>query len=239
MATTTERVRGIRNNNPGNIRWGDPWQGLVPFEQRTDPDFCQFTDPTWGIRAIVRILITYQDKRRAADGSVIDTVAEIIERWAPPNENDTSAYINSVCLLTGFTASEELDMHNYDHVRPLVEAIIRCECGTGPLYPNGPMNTWYSDEVIDQGLRLAGVVRKTKEIAKVPVTKETVGATAVGAVGVVQIVDALPQITHAIEDAQGHLSSGTITGIICGALSLTIAAVIAWSQVRRYRDGLI
>lgn len=130
-------------------------------------------------------------------------------------------------------------MHNYDHVRPLVEAIIRCECGTGPLYPNGPMNTWYSDEVIDQGLRLAGVVRKTKEIAKVPVTKETVGATAVGAVGVVQIVDALPQITHAIEDAQGHLSSGTITGIICGALSLTIAAVIAWSQVRRYRDGLI
>lgn len=22
--------RGIRNNNPGNIRWGDDWKGLVP-----------------------------------------------------------------------------------------------------------------------------------------------------------------------------------------------------------------
>ncbi|MEQ2017041.1 structural protein, partial [Photorhabdus bodei] len=37
--------RGIRNNNPGNIRWGDDWQGLIPASQRTDKSFCQFVSP--------------------------------------------------------------------------------------------------------------------------------------------------------------------------------------------------
>lgn len=41
----TNSPRGIRNNNPGNIRWGDDWKGLVPKEQRTDKAFCQFVAP--------------------------------------------------------------------------------------------------------------------------------------------------------------------------------------------------
>lgn len=57
-----DKPRGIRNNNPGNLRWGDPWQGLVPEAQRTDKDFCQFVAPAWGIRALAITLISYQDK---------------------------------------------------------------------------------------------------------------------------------------------------------------------------------
>ncbi|SDB51146.1 hypothetical protein SAMN03159290_03904 [Pseudomonas sp. NFACC13-1] len=77
---------------------------------QTDSQYVQYINPRWGIRAIARVLITYQDKRHAADGSTIDTVREIIERWAPPSENNTDAYIISVarprscgiqCLPTG------------------------------------------------------------------------------------------------------------------------------------------
>jgi len=33
--------RGIRNHNPGNIRWGDPWQGLRPKAKRTDTAYAR------------------------------------------------------------------------------------------------------------------------------------------------------------------------------------------------------
>ena len=33
--------RGIRNNNPGNIRHSDQWKGLTP--EQPDPDFCTFS----------------------------------------------------------------------------------------------------------------------------------------------------------------------------------------------------
>ena len=58
--------------------------------------FCRFETPAYGIRAMCRLFITYQDARLAKDGSRIDTVAEIIERYAPSTENDTLAYIKSV-----------------------------------------------------------------------------------------------------------------------------------------------
>lgn len=78
-------------------------------------------------------LITYHDKRRAKDGSSIDTIREVIERWAPPNENNTDAYINEVSKAVGVTADMIIDLHDYDILRPLVEAIIRHENGRGPL----------------------------------------------------------------------------------------------------------
>lgn len=53
--------RGIRNNNPGNIRWGSDWQGLISEEERTDKSFCQFQDPVYGLRAMVKIIFTYQE----------------------------------------------------------------------------------------------------------------------------------------------------------------------------------
>ncbi len=50
--------RGVRNNNPGNIRLGIAWNGLAP--EQTDPDFCQFITPQFGIRALCIVLLTYQ-----------------------------------------------------------------------------------------------------------------------------------------------------------------------------------
>lgn len=151
--TAQAATRGIRNNNPGNIEIGAPWQGLMPRERMTaaqaaETRFCVFEDPTWGIRAIARILITYQDKRRARDGSPIDTLEEIIERWAPPSENDTDAYVRHLRQVLGIEPGRQLDVHRYETMRALVIGIVRHEnSGQQP----------YTDAQIDKGLVLAGI----------------------------------------------------------------------------------
>jgi len=124
--TGNKKPRGIRNNNPGNIRWGDEWQGLVPKFQRTDKSFCQFIAPEYGIRAMIVILCNYQSKYG------LRTITGIIRRWAPPNENDTQAYIDSVAQATGTNADRPLDLTDSRKLFPLLQAIISHENGTQP-----------------------------------------------------------------------------------------------------------
>ena len=113
--------RGIRNHNPGNIRKCDKnnWEGLA--KEQTDNDFCIFTKPVLGIRALARVLITYQEKHGLHD------IESIISRWAPSTENKTGPYIKNVACRTGFDPKKRLDMRNSDHIAPLVKAIIRHE----------------------------------------------------------------------------------------------------------------
>ena len=80
--------RGIRNNNPLNIRVGNNWKGEV--SQPTDHTFEQFTEMKWGCRAAFVILRNYIKRHK------LNTLSKIIERWAPRNENDTKSYIKSV-----------------------------------------------------------------------------------------------------------------------------------------------
>ena len=124
--TTSNVSRGIRNNNPGNIRWGDEWQGLVPKAQRTDKSFCQFVKPEYGIRAMIIILRNYQRKHG------LNTVTGIIKRWAPPNENNTQAYINSVVQATGVTPDPRIDTSDSRFMMKLLQAIIKHENGSQP-----------------------------------------------------------------------------------------------------------
>ena len=124
--TSTSGARGIRNNNPGNIRWGDDWDGLVPKSQRTDKSFCQFTAPEYGIRAMIIILRNYEKKYG------LNTVRKIINRWAPPVENDTEAYVNSVAKQVGVDADKVIDVTDSRVMIPLLEAIITHENGSQP-----------------------------------------------------------------------------------------------------------
>lgn len=148
--------RGIRNYNPGNIeRSNTRWQGMA-LDQSDDERFIVFGHPVWGIRAIARTLITYQDSRRAKDGSRIDSVREIIERWAPAHENDTGAYAKQVAKALGIGPDDErVDVYDFDTMRALVMAIIRHENGPGPL----PGGHWYGDALIAEGLALAGLLK--------------------------------------------------------------------------------
>ena len=143
-----ETPRGIRNFNPGNIRHvkGTRWQGMSA--NQNDTAFVQFIGPQWGIRAIARTLITYQDKHD------LRTVRLIIGRWAPPNENNTESYIRQVAARLGVAPEDRIDVYDYRTMRALTEAIIRHENGAGLL----PEGNWYGEALINEGLHLAGVV---------------------------------------------------------------------------------
>ncbi|HBO7009196.1 TPA: structural protein [Pseudomonas aeruginosa] len=140
--------RGIRNFNPGNIRHakGTRWQGMSA--NQNDSAFVQFTGPQWGIRAIARTLITYQDKH------ALRTIRQIISRWAPPSENNTESYIRQVAARVGVAPDARIDVYDYRTMRTLVEAIVRHENGPGPL----PEGSWFGEGLINEGLHLAGIV---------------------------------------------------------------------------------
>ena len=82
-------TRGERNNNPLNIRrTKSQWLGMR--DQVTDNDFCEFKTLPWGFRAAFKLLQIYYTKYKRC------TLEQIITRWAPPVENNTSAYIDRV-----------------------------------------------------------------------------------------------------------------------------------------------
>jgi hypothetical protein len=230
MSTATPR--GIRNRNPGNIDWHEntKWQGLVPSGERTDQRFCEFKDAVWGIRALAVLLINYQDKYD------INTVRGIIHRWAPSVENDTREYVYAVCDSCDVEADDPLNLHSYEHLRPLVEAIIFHENGRGP---KSTLNSWYDMSVIDEALKRAGVVKTAAVVAAMPVTKETVAATGTAGLGVAQIADVAPQVMDAIDSQQDHLSSGSYVRIAFAVLTIGLAAFIAYSQVKKHQSGVV
>ena len=94
--------RGIRNNNPLNIRRSkDQWKGLA--DAQTDRAFCQFKSLEYGWRAAFYLLTrTYYHKYR------LYTIRTIIRRWAPPGENNTEAYIANVSRLIGIDPDEPI-----------------------------------------------------------------------------------------------------------------------------------
>lgn len=128
-------TRGIRNNNPGNLEASssNPWVGQTGSDGR----FAKFETPEHGIRALGRNLISYQRQG-------IDTVGEIINRWAPPSDNnDTAAYIKAVCAQLGVTANQPLDASNPDTLQALCAAIIKHENGSQP-YSQDQLSTGVS-----------------------------------------------------------------------------------------------
>ncbi|WP_294909520.1 structural protein [Tatumella sp. UBA2305] len=118
--------RGIRNNNPGNIRWGDEWLGLVQPSERTDTEFCQFISPQYGIRAMIVILRNYQIKYG------LNTLFSIINRWAPPDENNTDDYIDNISGIIGVDKFYILDLSRNQMVIAIIKAIIFHENGSQP-----------------------------------------------------------------------------------------------------------
>ena len=91
MSTTNKTIpRGIRNNNPLNIRLtATRWVGMRAKQE--DKGFCQFNSMAYGWRAAFMLLFSYYHKHG------LKTVRDIISRWAPPSDgNDTEAYIKRV-----------------------------------------------------------------------------------------------------------------------------------------------
>lgn len=128
-------ARGVRNNNPGNIDFNkaNDWQGQLGIEEGVStPRFARFDSAENGIRALGKLLQNYQAKYG------LRTVQAIINRWAPPGENDTGAYVSavqqSVKASTGKDATGGLVLADPAVLAGLVRAIIKHE-NTGYEYP--------------------------------------------------------------------------------------------------------
>ena len=118
-------ARGIRNNNPGNIekaKNGATWSGEVwPGD---DKRFSTFQSMAWGCRAIMRILRTYHK------GHGLQTVEEIVGRWAPSNENNTQSYALHVASAIGRATDERIPFDDDPtYYLAIAKAIARHECG--------------------------------------------------------------------------------------------------------------
>ncbi|MBK5072217.1 structural protein [Budviciaceae bacterium CWB-B4] len=123
--------RGIRNNNPGNIDYNpeNNWKGQLPFDSVLEKRFCRFQSAEYGIRALMSLLGTYQRKYK------LRTVAALINRWAPTNENNTSAYVNGVAKDLGVSPVQEISVSDKKTAIALAKAIVRHENGSQP-YPD-------------------------------------------------------------------------------------------------------
>lgn len=128
-------IRGIRNNNPGNIRWDGKtqWEGMAGQDK---DGFVVFESVEYGIRAMERILRSYGRQG-------INSIAGIVSRWAPPeDDNDTASYINSVAAHTGIGAYDPVLPADHPHI---IAALIRHENGINP----------YSQALIQRGVSMA------------------------------------------------------------------------------------
>lgn len=115
-------TRGLRNNNPGNIRLSATlWAGEV--RPSRDNAFCTFRSMAYGYRALIRTLQTYARKHACR------TIPDYIKRWAPSSENDTQAYIKSVCAHMQIPTTQVINVNDKATMIAFAAAISRHENG--------------------------------------------------------------------------------------------------------------
>lgn len=143
------KVRGLRNNNPGNLRpTGARWAGqVIPG---TDPGFMQFTSMPYGIRALFVDLVN-KHKRG------LDTLREILYVYAPPSENRTESYISNVSTATGIAATQKFEPTKANLMK-IAKAFARVE--------NGPDALLIPDKDWNEGWRLANQRADIKSYVK-------------------------------------------------------------------------
>lgn len=119
MKKTTPR--GIRNNNPLNIRIGNTWLGERP--NPTDDAFEEFVSIEYGYRAAFCILRRYIRRYHK------NTITMIVSTWAPANENNTQRYIDFVAVKMQISPSDVIDYGDKVKMLRLVAAMQLMECG--------------------------------------------------------------------------------------------------------------
>lgn len=115
--------RGLRNNNPGNIR-----RSRVHYDGEVTPsrdaEFKEFESMAYGYRAMFTLLNTYRRRYN------LSTIRQMINRYAPPSENFTEGYIRFISRTTGIRPDETLDTRAARDMIPVVAAMSEIENGT-------------------------------------------------------------------------------------------------------------
>lgn len=118
---STRIPRGIRNNNPLNIRIGNTWLGEVP--NPTESEFEQFVNVLYGLRAAFCILRRYIRRYHS------NTIRKIVSRWAPRVENNTDLYCSFVAQRCNVNPDAVVDYFDEDLMVNIVRAMAKFECG--------------------------------------------------------------------------------------------------------------
>ena len=135
--------RGIANCNPGNIRQSPTrWLGMCPDQK--DPDFIQFTAPVFGIRALMRVVLNYYRLHG------LKTIGAIIDRWAPPAENNTAAYISDIAARLDIDPADPLDVTKPENLIEIARGIIHHENGKNPAGGD-----WFAEGIYERAANLA------------------------------------------------------------------------------------
>ena len=134
MASKQPYPRGLRNCNPGNIRNSrTTYKGEVVPSQ--DKAFKQFVSMAFGYRAMF-VLIRYYYKRLG-----LKTIRQIINRYAPPVENNTSSYIQRVCDGTLYSPDKEINLADRDFMVLMVSSMSKVENGV-PAVIDDVLDGW-------------------------------------------------------------------------------------------------
>ena len=114
--------RGLRNNNPGNIRRSKVrYKGEV--RPSRDPDFKEFSTMAYGYRAVFVLLDTYRSRYG------LTTIRQMLNRYAPPTENFTEGYVRFVADYAGVMPDEVVDTRSEKDMIPIVAAMSKIENG--------------------------------------------------------------------------------------------------------------
>jgi hypothetical protein len=121
--------RGLRNNNPGNIRINnDLFQGEV--RPSKDKSFKEFETMPYGYRAMFKILSSYYKNYK------LDTIRKMITRWAPPKENHTEKYIKAVSDYAGIPADDPININDREQMIRIVAGMSKVENGVEADMPD-------------------------------------------------------------------------------------------------------
>lgn len=205
-------TRGIRNNNPMNIRIStNKWEGKVT--PNTDGSFEQFNTPEDGIRAGAKLLLTYHTHYGSK------SVADLINRFAPQGDNNpTREYALFVAKEAGVTVNQDIDLDNYPVMLGVITGIIKFE-------NKGEMP--YSESTFRDALKRAGVA----ETPNKPILQESTVAVPMvtGAVGIVGAVSTIANAVSPFSDLLTGLAAHApwfVAGVILLGLGYVLITKI-------------
>lgn len=118
--------RGIRNNNPLNIRKGNNWKGERKVQ--TDKAFEEFETLQYGLRAGLKLI---RNQISGFNGSrpKFNTIGKLIKVWAPPSENQTLRYVDFVCQAVGKQPFDIIREDDQKLICDIARAMAFVECG--------------------------------------------------------------------------------------------------------------
>ena len=241
MSINPKLTRGYLNNNPGNIDRGQQaWNGEVRDVSKCTNDvqrreltqgrFCVFQTSAYGIRAICLNLRAYRDRLGCR------SLRDYINRWAPPNENNTEGYIQRVSVELGVNPADPIDIDQRQTIKSLVCGIIMVECAGMP----------YADAEIDAGLALLGLGASDLPSAppvevKPPSSKTVIAGGVAVASGAASIADQIDQVTPVLTSLTS--AGASLQGLMkLGGAALSVVALVAvaymlWRYLQKRRRG--